>query len=1388
MSQPLQPAAVQPNNEKTSFTTSLESVRFVLPERSLGLFHLNSNLRTSCLKLVFNPFFDWFVLFIVLLSVAPLFFLSHQQASAHEPVLFYVDLVFTTFFTIEILIRSIAVGLFTSPNSLLRDPFSCMDFVIVLLSIISFSPLLSSRPTIFRLLRVFRPLRSLNSVPALKRVSRSLARTVPAIWPVLIFLSFFVFVGAVFGVHMFRGVFQYRCVPINQSNQDIILIDGWEKQFNICSVSNFGQSCDVIDYECRSGFPNPRNNYLSFDNIFYSILNVFWSLTLEGWSHQASFAFESMGHLGYWFIFFVAIGGAFCLLNLFTAIIATKYSEVDNNKEFSLIKDEFSGEYNLVLVTEQTRRLYNIDEEVQTDVQEVANNKGKNDQKVGLIKRCCSKIVLTFYFELLSTIFVLSNLIVLSVFHYNMSEQLENNLAVVNKIITILFVIEVLLRIGCTGGLIKHFKNSFFDAFDIIVVSFALLELILHLPQFKGFSVLRVFRLIRVLRIVSLSRSWKSFHRLLSTIAASMKQLAPFITILIILLFIFSAIGVEIFDSAKISELNDPNSFYFFNFFKSLENTWLTATGEAWDRLSAETLDFAKDRLIGGLFFITIIIVFSFLLTNLLIGIIIVNFVDARKADQVQDQSIQVDCDRIDSKGNVIDLENSRKSIKVKPSPDEKAQYSLKFFHIDHPVRRFCLKLSNSSVFNFIIYLFVFISCIILALEQPDVDPSHWSRAYSQIILNIIALIFLIEFFVNSIALSLFGVNGIFKSPFLAFDSIIIIITSLEVVIPIDSSLYLVRSLRALRPLRLLSLSKSGKLVSQSLVLAFPSILNATLLFVIFLVVFGIVGVFIFGGLPFMQGNYEFGLLIGFDNLYQAVYSLFSLSTQEYLPLAFRHYVNDLGSLLYFVCFIILGFWVVANVFISLLTEEFSDTAAKLRDLSGDTDEVRRARLVLNSVTNSICTPIRPSSNSSLIKKFCFNLCNFKFFEPIITLLIVFNSLLLASYHADMGLEFTNFITLLGDILTIIFAIEITIKMIGLGRMFWVDNWNLFDLFVVLITLVTLLSDSSLGSFVILFRTLRILRIVRLSKKLVSIRKIIRTTRVALPALFGVFTVSFVFYFVFAVFGMNFFGSIPTNIVKHGLFEPITHFRTFFSTMFTLIRATSGEEWQGVMLNSAYCPADNPNCHGTFLSIMFFIPLIYIGKFILINLVSAAVVDAYVSASKDIHATVAPSDVSDFMCIWSDLDPDGLGFIEISKLEKLFCALKPPLSPSRNIEVVNTVLRSLDVPLYNRLGDEKTMYICIYDLLPSVIIRLLGPSTINIPKDIEKTIKFSQKKRYKAMKRFNFNQNELTLREMFSARFILGKYQSLAEKKKEEAEYANFSLSELLYVEDLLSV
>jgi hypothetical protein len=67
----------------------------------------------------------------------------------------------------------------------------------------------------------------------------------------------------------------------------------------------------------------------------------------------------------------------------------------------------------------------------------------------------------------------------------------------------------------------------------------------MSLTLFRGFRLFRVFRL---------ARRWKSFHKMMVKIGMTLKDIFTFFVLLLIMVFVFSLLGVELFQgSVKIN-------------------------------------------------------------------------------------------------------------------------------------------------------------------------------------------------------------------------------------------------------------------------------------------------------------------------------------------------------------------------------------------------------------------------------------------------------------------------------------------------------------------------------------------------------------------------------------------------------------------------------------------------------------------------------------------------------------------------------------------------------------------------------------------------------------------------------------------------------------------
>ena len=130
---------------------------------------------------------------------------------------------------------------------------------------------------------------------------------IPGLTGAFILLSFFFIVFGIIAIQLFHGLLKEQCTStIDGSVLTYRAVDSDYIAFcNIDRSQNsnvyFGrgvpfQSCiDVAislnvdnprSYECTTGNKNPLAGMQNYDNIFYALLNVFQTVTLQDWSGQ----------------------------------------------------------------------------------------------------------------------------------------------------------------------------------------------------------------------------------------------------------------------------------------------------------------------------------------------------------------------------------------------------------------------------------------------------------------------------------------------------------------------------------------------------------------------------------------------------------------------------------------------------------------------------------------------------------------------------------------------------------------------------------------------------------------------------------------------------------------------------------------------------------------------------------------------------------------------------------------------------------------------------------------------------------------------------------------------------------------------------------------------
>jgi hypothetical protein len=660
-----------------------------LSDTALGVLGTSNSFRKSVFSFISNPKFDGFILFLIGISSIMLAMdepwvevcacfdpddpKTHFAACDTElggnlfnaalgqvpgnsrtylDFLVYSDLVITIIFVFEMLLKMIGLGLIRGKDSYMRSGWNVLDFFIVILSVIGLATgplvtgfcMLDVEPSAgggilkalrsMRALRALRPLRVVRRYPALRLVVMSIMNAGPAIANVLIVMTLFFLIFAIFGVQSFKGA-------LAQCN------DGDIGTFAEC-VGNFtltGTSCGLLPtaaetHQCvvngdtgaifeRRWESLPAN----FDHVGNGFLTIFELASGEMWPDIMYNTVDAVGanHSlvpntnrvgGALFHIFVQLVCAFLMVNVFVGVVIEKYNE---NKEASQGAGMLTNKQKLWL---ETMKLAMTGKAIRQD-----------RPPHQFWRKPFFTLVKMSYFDSFIMLCIGLNTVVLMATQFDEGEEAEATLESMNYIFTLIFSAEFVLKLTGMG------KQYFYYGWNIFDFSLVILSWVGEAFTLGGLASL--FRVFRVARMIRLIRSQKGLLNLFKTLLFSLPALVNIGCIVFLFMFIFSCISMNLFANVKLQDnLNENANFQ--TFFRSFNTLWRVATGESYNALmhDAQIQPPYCDPYKGGavdpntgncgfpevspILFCFIMVFINYMLLNLLIAVILDNFTETQ--------------------------------------------------------------------------------------------------------------------------------------------------------------------------------------------------------------------------------------------------------------------------------------------------------------------------------------------------------------------------------------------------------------------------------------------------------------------------------------------------------------------------------------------------------------------------------------------------------------------------------------------------------------------------------------------------------------------------------------------------------------------------------------
>jgi len=239
-----------------------------------ALLRLWAGCRQLCLFIASNSAFQTIIIIAILLNTV-LLALEDPSLDVQPDPYPTMELALLYIYTVEMGLKILALGLVLGKKTYLRDAWNILDAVVVATGWIELKYTGTGvNISALRALRILRPLRSITRIEGMKIVFASLMGSVQLLASAVALLCFYYLISGIGALQMFMGALKQRCVNIDTGE----VAGAWDDS-DICGSRACGEN-----QVCAKGLNNPNFGNTHFDNLLISMLMIFQSVTLEGWT------------------------------------------------------------------------------------------------------------------------------------------------------------------------------------------------------------------------------------------------------------------------------------------------------------------------------------------------------------------------------------------------------------------------------------------------------------------------------------------------------------------------------------------------------------------------------------------------------------------------------------------------------------------------------------------------------------------------------------------------------------------------------------------------------------------------------------------------------------------------------------------------------------------------------------------------------------------------------------------------------------------------------------------------------------------------------------------------------------------------------------------------
>ncbi|GAX78390.1 hypothetical protein CEUSTIGMA_g5832.t1 [Chlamydomonas eustigma] len=293
-------------------------------------FYQLSVLRRMAIRICSNPDFEMLVTLVIFSNSVTLCLYDPLQPtdSPHNQALNWAELGMNVFYTVEAVMRGLALGGFLN---YIRVPWNAFDFSMVTIGYVSILPIGGDTSGVraLRALRALRILRTITRFESLRAVVVCFLEAVPMLSAAFFLLISVLYFFGVAAVQCFNEAYHNICAT-EYNNSWLYENQGDDPDMFGCSTPTkegwWWRECPT-NYTCITTPESTAVNTAGFDNAGLAFITNWQIMTLTGWSFIMFRTIDNSSPFAGIYTYLLVLVSAYFLVNLFLAVLKVKFAK-----------------------------------------------------------------------------------------------------------------------------------------------------------------------------------------------------------------------------------------------------------------------------------------------------------------------------------------------------------------------------------------------------------------------------------------------------------------------------------------------------------------------------------------------------------------------------------------------------------------------------------------------------------------------------------------------------------------------------------------------------------------------------------------------------------------------------------------------------------------------------------------------------------------------------------------------------------------------------------------------------------------------------------------------------------------------------------------------------